>query len=540
MNPSESLIPLSKNSRPQPHIQTCSSCHPPTSTAETLYHVGLFPVPMRGPLFPGESLHLRVSIVSALHLFSDITSNGLAPQSHEYSKWCNNDNNTILLNRTIAIAYSADSEIGSLAIFKPIAITTNPNSFNLHLVIIGRYKLHSKAHFHRPYPCLLVTLLCDIYIPWHVNEYGIKMNCRSSYNGSCSFRNGDNEQVDDDDVLSIHDGNNSSSINGHIVGYDNDISDTNNHSNDHSNDHRNVARSSKPSSSSKRSLTDDSNVANSPSDCNDHGELDNSNIITSHPNNNKINSLDLQSWTYEYMSFPRSVMRLLNPHRLIKKAIYLTRTASLLEPPAIDPNLLLNAPCNLSCPSQWSYHLCSSLPSDTSPSLLSTLLHETCPITRLIRLIRILNHILHHHFNGILENLTGATGSRKRRKVSVNTTAVIEPQVVGIPSADSDRNERNVDVDVSNDVLESRTGVVILKRGTINHSNVEEVTTIPKESKVIKMATKIIPKKTNKDVGSKKEMKPPLKEVYVWPCSPTKGFQRVNVRYPCKGYFKGG
>lgn len=399
------------------------------------YHVALFPVPMHGPLFPGECLHLRLSVVSALHLFADVTTTGLRVESHgtSYIGWPSSTIQTRLLRRTVAVASQPDASVGALATFHPMALTADPYSFNLHLVVMARYRLLARPHYHRPYPCILAAPLCDVSPP----AFPISRTCSPLPTQLCSPSRGRSRPgmriLTPRPIVS----------------------------------HR---ASMSPPAPRLRPRTRSQTAATAAA-------------AAALPQWEALPIPPLDSFPGA-ICLPRFVVRMLYAPTLIARAHAAAIAAASCEPPALDPNLLLHPPPPHACPTQWSFWLCSALPSDTHPKTLASLLHETSPIARLAHLIQILTSLSPH-----LPSCPSSSPRppRKRRKVSVTDEAV----PISVPAAD-------------NNTLAKSFPTRIAPLTCSQQENVQ--------------LTRFLQKNP-------------------WPCSSSNGFQRVNLRYPCLGHF---
>lgn len=411
---------------PMPESHSCRQ----SEDDPVAYHVAMFPVPMRGPLFPGECLHLRVSVVSALHLFADVTSTGLRSDAHDppHPGWpCLQ---THLLRRTVAVAPSPTSPVGALATFRPTTLTSNPNAFHLHLIVLARYRLLAPPQLHRPYPCVLVSLLCDIPPPTFAPSH----SCSTPMQTPATSRLRQRDRYLTPRSISNHRTLGTSPI-----------------------------QRTRPRTRSQTAATAAAAAALPP--C----------IIPSDPPRDSFPSTSC---------FPRFVVRNLHASTLIARAHSAAIAAASHEPPALDPNLLLHPPPAHACPTQWSFWLCSALPSDTSSATLACLLSETSPLTRLARLVQILL-LLTPSLPPKRSSSPSLRPPRKRRKVSVNDNAL----PVAVPT------------------------------DNVLHSKATKRSVSQKRSK------------------SDDACLTSLLEKYPWPSSAAQGFQRVNLRYPCIGYF---
>lgn len=147
----------------------CSHSHLPClpraagpCNSDTAYHVGLFAMTTNGILFPGEHVFLDVYVASSLRLLSDVRTTGLQQEHHHPHRetWPE----THILPRLIAVAPSPLSEYGALVTVmenRPTLLRYH-NFVRFHVIVVGRYKRISEVQYHRAYPCIRVSLICDI------------------------------------------------------------------------------------------------------------------------------------------------------------------------------------------------------------------------------------------------------------------------------------------------------------------------------------------------------------------------------------------
>lgn len=460
--------PLSSSSstcttKPQPHRHCCYPTeHNGADNDSPRYHVALFPLGVQGALFPGDVIHFRVSVVSALHLYADV-SNGCIPVVHQSTV-----PHDQLLKRTVALASSPNARYGTLAEFCPSSMRQDAGqSYLMQLLILGRYRRLAPPMYHRPYPCLWVSLVCDVALTSPLVFRSL----------ACKFPLVKNKVV---------------------------ISSSSSLPHTHPS-HQTTTITCK--SSLKRRPVDQrvDGTSNSRGDKNNHNH-------SAWPKPRSHEDLMVPaSWR-----IPRSAMVLLHEPTLIRRAYDAAISLSSVHPTLIDPSCLENPPSLSACATLWSFWLGSALPHHISTHFFCSLLGESCPLVRLIRLIRLFRDLLANrndgkrHFAWDDDDDQHEERPRKRRRICASHSdfPVIFPTNTTRTPPNTTKNQ--------NELPSSQLNDDRVKDDVIDGRDEAKCETIAKS--VTKRPTK-------------------RQEIDGWPCSATNGFKRVNLNYPCRGYF---
>lgn len=342
------------NSPPDTEHPTPSQSHTcePDVTGP-VYHVPQFPVPIQGPIFPGEYLRVRLSFVSAMYLFAELMEDsGLRVDLHPSHIHGWPQSPTHLLRRTVAIASASAANFGALASFRECRLSDFAPSLSLVLIVVARYRLHAPARYHRPYPCILVTLVCDmppLHFPQHLRAAKQSVAC-----GVCEL---DKSRLD----------TSRRTVNQPEF---------------------TLSQVAIPSLARTRSQTAAVKSAAA--------------------------ALSVFKNHLPKSDFPDCVTHQLDPLKAIDRANQAAIAAASCNPPIVDL-LLLHQPPTLPCPSQWSFWLCAALPIDVHNSTLVALLAETSAMARLARLVQLLRSLM--AAQDMTSSFTTLTRFRKRRKL---------------------------------------------------------------------------------------------------------------------------